>query len=223
MKLRPILFSATMVNALLAGTKTQTRRVCKPPKCATLHGRRSMPEHHHPDNSFNPPGVRNEYLHWAYGGGDLGCDVVQSSIDCPYGAPGDQLWVRESFAPNYFDDGRTAYMADFDEVALCGVVKKPKWTPSIFMRPTQSRITLEITSVRAERLQSIVEDDARTEGVDTMHIPARINGKRGTVCCLGPDAHRAAYRMLWDAINGRKSPWTANPWVWVVEFRRVKP
>ncbi len=151
-----------MVRAILAGTKTQTRRVCRKV-------------------------------------GERGADG--------YGDVGDRLWVRESFAPLYFDDGRPAYMADYDG----DVVPRPRFKPSIHMPRAVSRIDLEIDAVRIERLQDITEADAKAEGVTDDGGPE-----------VGLDASpRAAFRVLWDVISGKRAPWASNPWVWVVGFRRV--
>lgn len=83
-----------------------------------------------------------------------------------------------------------------------------------------SRVTLDVVAVRVERLQDITEADAKAEGVATT-LPARINGERGMVHNLGPEAHRQAFAQLWDGINGKRAPWASNPFVWVVEFRRA--
>lgn len=203
MKERPILFSAPMVRALLAGTKTQTRRVMSEKHC----------------------------WHFIEATGDLAL--------CPYGRPGDRLWVRETWVPDPpIDDswastawngcGRTVseiperfhhprfcnYAADW----LHGPIR---WTPSIHMPRWASRITLEVTDVRVERLQSISESDAIAEGIeikfDGQGNPLTFGG---TIDALRPHAAREAYRALWESINGLGS-WDANPWVWVVEFRRV--
>lgn len=188
MKERPILFSGPMVRAIFDGTKTQTRRVVKPPKNVD-------PEHWMPekfwDGQFNA-------LHWP-------ADHAEHEIlKCPYGQPGDRLWVRETFAEI---DCRLTYKADFNDGAHC-VVKR--WIPSIHMPRWASRITLEITDVRVERLQNISEQDAWAEG------------------CLGWDddvtggsSGYGEFSELWVSINGVES-WNSNPWVWVVEFRRVE-
>jgi hypothetical protein len=128
--------------------------------------------------------------HWWTADNRLGSKVAR----CPYGQPGDRLWVREAWA--YVDDevdGRLEYRATCE---LAGV----KWLPSIHMPRWASRITLEITAVRVERLQDISEDGAKAEGV--------------------PD--RNAYHKLWEQINGAGSA-VADPWVWVVEFALVTP
>lgn len=169
MKERPILFQGAMVRALLAGTKTQTRRVCK------LEVRAGMPE---PE--------------W------------QSLLKlCPYGQPGDRLWVRESFSPYEHREG-CWYWAD-GRIAAHDCTK-PK--PSIHMHRWFSRITLEVTGVRAERLQNISDADALAEGVDRTNTSI-------------PGYARQRYEKLWESINGADS-WAANPWVWVVEFKRLE-
>ena len=153
MKERPILFSAPMVMAILAGTKTQTRRVIKP----------------------QPSVAQN----------------------CPYGTPGDHLWVKETFwtggdAVNYRADGEMPeYMRDVS-----------RWKPSIFMPRKLSRITLEILDVRVERVQDISEEDAKDEGG-----------------LYGAGSYRDGFAVLWDSINGKKHPWESNPWCWVLTFK----
>ena len=176
---RPILFSAPMVRAILAGTKTQTRRTVKithrtPGLAACL-----LP--------VDPAWVRPK---------------VAAEL-CPYGAPGDRLWVRETFGTRIVNDwpnpvGPIIYRADGNWEHNPG-----RWHPSIHMARRWSRITLEITSIRVERLQEISEADCRAEG-------------------LGDSVDRAHhwYRVLWDQINGPGS-WDASPWVWVIEFKRV--
>lgn len=186
---RPILFSAQMVRALLAGTKTQTRRAVKPRK--------------------DP---------------DYGCQMAPGEIAgdehperlCPYGRPGDRLWVRETWLTVNGDDTfyRADYLADPAGDRAHGVA----WTPSIHMPRARSRITLEVTGVRVERLQDISEEDARAEGVER-------SGECNWRDYLDHPHNdftsaRRSYRSLWDSINGPGS-WDANPWVWVVEFRRV--
>jgi hypothetical protein len=186
-----------MVRAILSGAKTQTRRtsgLSANGNLAELKGKTfdpSIPHH------------------------------VEAMLErCPYGQSGDRLWVRETFCPRYFDDGRTGYRADYDAALVGDVVPVPKWKPSIFMRPSESRITLEVVCVRIERVQAIAEEDAKAEGVSTS-LPAKINGELGTVHTFGEDAHRKAFALLWDGINGKRAPWASNPWVWAVGFRRV--
>ena len=123
------------------------------------------------------------------------------NLKCPYGQVGDRLWVRETFKP-YNCMGGFAYKADGD------LSTGFPWKPSIHMPRGASRITLEITESRAERLQDISEEDAKAEGVK---------------CC--PNAvsdYKHHFMILWDSINGKKYPWDSNPWVWVISFKVVR-
>lgn len=189
MKDRQILFSGPMVRALLAGTKTQTRRVAKP-----------QPVY---DGRF----AGGWKLKGKKGHEAAACSPLIAEL-CPHGQPGDLLWVRESFAHIYRDNSfperrsfeDVAYMADGHGIDIGAY---GSWKPSIHMPRWASRITLEITSVRVERLQDISEADARAEGA-SQH----------------PDGPWHAYRSLWTLINGADS-WEANPWVWVIEFKRI--
>jgi hypothetical protein len=202
---RPILFSAPMVRALLAGTKTQTRRIVKPQPevCGAdwLAKRRDGPA---------------QFLYyWPRGDGYAVNDrfVAES---CPYGQPGDRLWVRESI---HRGDACARYSADGSVVNLADWRWKRDNLPSIHCPRELSRITLEITGVRVERLQGISEVDAKAEGIrwtDAGPLHAHLDGGFNF-----PTA-RDAYERLWGDINGPGS-WDANPWVWVVEFKRVVP
>ena len=197
---RPILFSAPMVRALLAGTKTQTRRVVKPRK--------------------DP---------------DFGCQMAPGEIAgdenlerlSPYGKPGDRLWVRETWMPDppIDDSWASTQWAGCRDGKIAGVPERfrhPRfcnyaadwlhgpvsWTPSIHMPRWASRILLEITSVRVERLQDITRGDAMAEGCP---FPNMANAT----------SPRDWYAALWEEINGGGS-WDANPWVWVLEFKKIK-
>ena len=195
MTVRPILFSGPMVVALLEGRKTQTRRLVK----GTVVD----------DAAGVPAAVRIK-----------GDEHVR--LPCPYGEPGDRLWVRETWRPMSWDRLAPTRGEEIEYAADRAVdddTDGPRWRPSIFLPRWASRLTLEIRSVRVERLHAITEDDARAEGIDGQAaIPARINGKRGSVHCFGPDATRKAFALLWDGINGKRAPWASNPWVWCIGF-----
>jgi hypothetical protein len=266
LKERPILFSGAMVRAILEGKKTQTRRV------ANLA-----------DNVRVCEGVAKGFLPGAPNGFE---------VPCPYGKPGDRLWVRETFALQCnveddeppFNDGRPVRRIEDDDCGICWYQPHYKatdpqpeltcreddprhncgsedicaspWRPSIHMPRWASRITLEITKVRVERVQQIGEEDAIAEGIgvqmgdgtgpgagykwngvgywDTvnrgMFGPSFHVERDGSCCCaygrefkINPAA--CAYRFLWDSINAKREggiyAWERNPWVWVVEFRRV--
>ena len=224
MKERPILFSGPMVLALLAGTKTQTRRAVKPQPWASC---------------LIEEGMDGEapFIYSALHGEGPGHDVQEwrSPCTCPYGQPGDRLWVRETFVQGWdydpvtdciqqFDaDGKkrpikTWYRADDADIDWCdadGWEANTPWKPSIHMPRSASRITLEVTGVRAERLQDISEADAQAEG-----------WTRRPEVSTDPQVHKEAARDwfmdLWESINGPGS-WGANPWVWCVSFSRVMP
>lgn len=232
---RPILFSAPMVRTVLEGRKTQTRRVVKP-----VRGY----EHNNickPDMAADPCSVwwhRSE------------TDRVGCQQNCPYGVPGDRLWVRETWASPEIDKsipGRVAYDADgvcgcwirggedrhfvyhgriiqangyhecFPEggATTLGLGKysdirsgeypsyRYGWRPSIHMPRWASRITLEVTDVRVQRIHEISEDDARAEGMES---------------CTPADQ----FRVLWETISGKRCPWASNPWVWAITFKRME-
>lgn len=189
-KERPILFSGAMVRALLDGTKTQTRRVVKP-----VRGY----EH---NDVCRPDMAAESWDVWWHGTHET-VGVMQT---CPYGLPGERLWVREAVAEI---SCRLTYRADTDDGAHC-VVKR--WTPSNHMPRWASRILLEITSVRVERLQDIGTEEIQAEGVVTADADIMERGCRARVI---------DFTNLWESINGAGS-WDANPWVWVVEFKRVQ-
>ena len=221
MKYRPILFSGAMVRALLADTKTQTRRILKP-----------QPFNGRPDDEVHKQMIENGAL----GQDESLTDLLNGAIDhgfipeakCPYGQPGDRLWVREAFGKvnmhSLSNNGplfeQITYRAgkrvlaskdapsDFDmenwPVSWVDDYKPTdgKWRPSIHMPRWASRITLEIISVRVERLRDISMQDVLAEG-----------------CMLSTSKTEPLdYQNLWESINGSGS-WDANPWVWVVEFR----
>jgi hypothetical protein len=250
MKERPILFNAKMVRAILDGSKTQTRRVVKhkkdePPAWATfaqpmsnLQADGSCKE----SNFFRWSEEQAEgkplisLRRWPGNGPDLVYDWY--AIPCPYGQVGDRLWVRETFREGctYGGDYRTvqylstktAHVGDKDHpvrhvmAQMYGIadsrshsiVEGGSWRPSIHMPRWASRITLEITGVRVERLQDISDEDAKSEGATRALDP--IDFVR-----LGAIAnHKTGFQILWESINGHES-WDANPWVWVIEFKRV--
>lgn len=198
---RPILFSAPMVRAILAGAKTQTRRLVKPQPPAEFvayNGGHAATRH--------VPSGRESFC-WSLGRSDASQRFwpgMREDLFCPYGQPGDRLCVREA----HLDLGACyLFRADFNaEQERDLVAPGQRWRSSIHMPRSASRITLEITEVRVERLQDIGEADARAEGVDC--IRAKV------------PTDRDAYRMLWEDIHG-PGAWHANPWVWVVSFRRV--
>lgn len=222
---RPILFSAPMVLALLDGTKTQTRRVATHTVC----------------------GVRVPRF---------ATEAAPELSTCPYGVPGDRLWVRETWSAQvewpeslngprihwwhkvpagfrgeknalrtYYSADRGIYdvMVDDDTGCVIDLVRHrshgeaPRWQPSIHMPRWASRISLKITDVRVERLQDISEADARAEGCPFGHA-----GNQYDPPAADPwqGYGRASFSLLWEKINGAGS-WDANPWVWVVSFKRI--
>lgn len=209
MKCRPILFKTPMVQAILKGRKSQTRRVVKPQPISDRVGMCNASYCGRP-NTWLVSGSVSEYT----------CHGNQApEWGCPYGVVGDQLWVRETWQPRSHlplaKIQRPYYLAD-DPTAR-GKGFSP-WKPSIFMPRWASRITLEITSVRVERLQGITEADAYAEGIT---IPAHLMFASSGNPELRNEA-RTVYKCLWDSINRKKHPWSSNPWVWVVEFKRIE-
>ena len=193
---RPIIFSGPMVRAICEGRKTQTRRVLK------LVTNGAIP--HIPPRS-------------------------------PYGCPGDRLYVRESFCIGYptdggysaipwtgadpQQDGKVFYRAAGEEPP--DEPQRP-WRPSIHMPRWASRITLEVTSVRLQRLQDITPDDAIAEGVTFPRCGCEVCATTSRLCTADQSIAIETFRDLWESINAKRGyGWMVNPFVWVIEFARL--
>jgi len=217
MTTRPILFSGAMVRAILDGTKSQTRRIVKP-----------QPESGCKIGTY----TTLDSIEWITVDGDGPVDAP--NITCPYGQPGDRMWVRETWAwyGDITDHEVVLWRADA-EYTLEERGGQP-WRPSIHMPRWASRITLEITGVRVERLQAITEADAKAEGIERIHAGCHSawknylfkgDPKKGQEITdkehriVGYKSPIASYQSLWNSINGPGS-WDANPLVWVIEFKR---
>lgn len=216
MKERPVIFNGEMVRAILDGRKTQTRRLVPEWQRPKLYPENDGEPH------YNWMAVAQSDRRWGYGvfgETEEACAKELSTMaPCPFGNAGDRLWVRETFAAFDADWKHPGKPHDLKDgpwpnvVYPASVAKIPDGTcrPSIHMPRWASRIMLEITAVRVERLNDISEEDARAESVaPSQHI------------ITPPEAlYRVGFLKLWQSIYGEES-WGANPWVWVIEFRRV--
>ena len=263
---KPILFSAPMVRALLAGTKTQTRRVVSPGTSHLGSSAWTYLDLADPRNFVDRGGEANpfcaapqtQYLHvWSEDkGANETCHRVYPRVEA-----GTRLWVRETWRADGWDDGEfaspgayLAYRADgatrhveiggddpgswieaqeryakrigahvVDEGLVLtdaggGEIREWPWRPSIFMPRWASRITLEVTQVRVQRLHEIAEDDARAEGV----VPLAYTMADGTIDDAMSLSARAQYAHLWDSINGKRAPWSSNCFVWAYAFKVLR-
>jgi hypothetical protein len=223
---RPLLMSGEMVRAILDGRKTQTRRIMKPQPLWSdrldcwLWDRkgRGMEK---PADAVNDPPYGFSPHNWL----DL----------CPYGAPGDRLWVRETWC-RY--GASVIYRANYSgDLTPIGDLIGGPWKPSIHMPRWASRLTLEITDVRVQRVQEITDSDALAEGVTREYLPPDPDsfhppGSYGFVCHpgeVGTDAKiwrtpQEAFASLWDSRNAKRPGcrWADSPWVWARTFRRVE-
>lgn len=201
---RGMIFNAEMVRAILDGRKTQTRRPVKFP-------------------------VHDKNLGCELAGNELAGELSAGNyLNSAFGKPGDRIWVRETFSGHYLDDAQIQDIKDGRDKAsdLCeyradypdGYQASDGWTPSIHMPRWASRILLEITDVRVERLNAISQEDAQAEGME-------LTGWRPTYS--DPDSGGEVmtpydnFAELWSSIYGDES-WKANPWVWVISFKRVE-
>ncbi len=201
---RPILFNDQMVRAILEGRKTVTRRAVK-------------------DTGFYA-------IDAAIHGNEVALREREAlATRCPFGQPGDRLWVRETWGLQVRSYGGGAgefivYRATNPNAIYCrsseGREYPVKWKPSIHMHRHSSRILLEITAVRVERLQDISEEQALAEGVRSEPCD-HARQACSDIGCWG-DTAKGAFGFLWEQLNGAGA-WQANPWVWVVEFKRVTP
>lgn len=225
MKERPILLSASNVRGIIEGRKTQTRMKLNPQPWseAELCGGAGY--------GWSQKGKESKNFHW-----NTTEETLAKSLHahCPYGVPGDRLWVKETWCAWDTTDeeqeanevsGNAEYLA---EIGICrwNITYRAdprrhaeKWRPSIFMPRWASRITLEIEAVRVERLIEIATEDCIAEGIYQQGGQWIIDG---SVTGLGWMQPEGAYRELWESINGPGS-WDANPWVWVIQFRRITP
>ena len=222
MKERPILFSEQRVRALLVGQQTQTRRIMKPQTFGLGQ------DHHEGVHAFD---VSANHLH-----GYKMMSMADISYQCPYGKPGDILWVRETWRGPIVPECDLAeyerdptpfrlpafcqYRADSNELGQHSM-NSPEgeqfgWQTAIHMPRWASRINLEITDVRAEKIQDISEDDIMAEGVQTdSHFLNNFFTMN-----MDSESPKEAYRKAWQKQYGATS-WEVNPWVWVVEFHRI--
>jgi hypothetical protein len=222
MKERPILFSAPMVRAILDGSKTQTRRLVKPQPTSG--------EWPLLDIALDMRGNRVGAAVWWMDENDQ----HNGETLCPYGQPGDRLWVKETHAPAADCWGAWERRMRMDSTGPAPLIHYradggdpfvEKWRPSIFMPRWASRIKLEITGVRVQRLQGISKEDAKAEGIDEWIKRGFVDATNGKPweSAVRFDAtcpFRGAFGSLWESINGAGA-WDANPWVWVVEFKRI--
>ncbi|MHC1795908.1 hypothetical protein LC177_21920 [Escherichia coli] len=229
---RGMIFNGEMVRAILDGRKTQTRRIMAiQPEHSELGLRRVIDSKNGRDNG--------KYF-WSQSDA-RGLKMRSKVFGCPYGEVGDRIWVRETYQGPLFDyehmesyledsskfeksdfcvyraDGKPApEFCDADDNLHCG------WRPSIHMPRWASRILLEITSVRVERLNGISEQDALSEGIDR----ERLEESQDNYDCIadhnmtGRPTATGAFKCLWESIYGEEN-WQANPWVWVIEFKVV--
>jgi len=218
-KERPILFSGPMVRSILEGRKTMTRRVVDPqPNCGM--------------DGFS--GIAHHIKGAIWGSG------LPTLNLCPHGVPGDRLWVRETWVtckewdalpPREIDAMWVRQTETFPIWRLADGPNIPsksgvdgKVRPGIFLPRRFSRLTVELTEVRVERIQDITEVDARTEGIQV--LPMQSSDDPSAWWQSSPGVHqdrtaRGSFIQLWDSINGKKHPWESNPWVWVESFLRV--
>ncbi|MEN7531925.1 hypothetical protein, partial [Cupriavidus sp. DL-D2] len=241
MKERPILFSGAMVRAILDGRKTQTRRICKPAEKAALSF----------VTAIQDPSDYGQRPLEIPGSGWFGDEDGDVQFYCPYGRPGDRLWVRETYYAfgrwvtrysakkrrdewHFIDmtlecDRAYQYAADEPDVPLAkdrGSVLPGWWLrPAIFMPRAAARVVPDVMGSRVERLNDCSEEDAIAEGIAPHYSgwwPYRtaFYESDGVTPANFHRDPRESYRSLWDSINGAGA-WAANPWVWVVEFRRA--
>lgn len=249
MKERPILFSAPMVRAILSGQKTQTRRIVK------FNGWSSemLGKYQHAHVLSGEETQRlscAQPADTAYAGFFLSPDAnYPSYFRCPYGQPGDRLWVRETiyawgrWETRYSEKKGRDEWHFIDMTLECGKQYRypasmigangtrqrgcvtPQWwkRPAIHAPRAASRILLEITAVRVERLQEISEEQAEAEGTQgcVPYCQSPYDSDGAPACDCMNLTYKESFQALWSSINGAKS-WAANPWVWVVQFQRVE-
>lgn len=253
MEVLQVLFKLEMVRAILAGIKTQTRRIISQHNSHGGSGRK-LSELDLSRAWVDGKGTNCEYLHAPVIEGNFGgcweriwpniapLQCWDQKSDGGYKPPASRMWVREGFCETDWKPGTSlfpadprtgfvvAYRADYDPGAPFPAPWKPEWKPSIHMPRWASRITLEITDVRVQRLQEISDDDIAAEGIEvTKHAPGDFGIENPCATGMvdlpgGVRRHSTAqccFASLWDTINRKRAPWASNPWVWAITFRRI--
>jgi len=204
MKEHPIPFNAEMVRAILDGRKTQTRRPVK--HCLKANVGDAC--------NVRWCGERNHWQEYAAGGAWL-------DLKCPHGVPGDRLWVRETHRQLSGWWGEHQRAAPLEYRASWETRSDIPWRRSIHMPRWASRITLEVTAVRVERVQDVSEADAKAEGITP--LDGELGGLGDYLAASTGCKYKPAFSAIWDSIYTKHGfDWDANPWVWVVEFRRLE-
>lgn len=210
-KERPILFSTPMVQAILQGRKTMTRRVVKHHQVngtpGEYSGRTLL------NIKINGKPVKEYgalFQHATY-------PEIVKWVKCPYGQPGDVLWVRETWGIEKRKEKRIVFKARMNDYPI----QDDRWRPSIHMPKAAARIWLRITDVRVERLHDISEADAIAEGIETSYSGLFFKNYQPKPTAWGDGSlvsePEHSFKSLWQTINGEES-WLQNPWVWVVKF-----
>jgi len=197
-----------MVQAILEGKKTQTRRVIKPQPVF--------------EGGYDYPHENELGIFWKK---EESYESIEAfTVDCPYGKPGDTLWVRETWQllPSGFDEippeMNYIYRATDKLSSEC-----TKWRPSIFMPRTAARLFLTVTNVRVERLQEITKEDARAEGINVGTVDTEKYEKSTAYRIFTDNLPIARFGDLWNSINTKRGyGWEKNPWVWIVEFKKIE-
>ena len=222
-KERPILFSTSMVKAILDERKTVTRRVMKP-QLSCDHSGYSEADWKNKPIQWSEIGLKYGKAYCACCGNGAHLSDDWSGLNCPYGKPVDILWVRETWIKINIDEEFGGYRSEYayraDDNEEYGSIKNGlgkrfidswKWRPSIFMPKAACRLKLQIVSVGVERLQDITEEDAIREGIELKYPRHEYHIS---------DPGRQLFFDLWSMINGVDST-NANPWVWRIEFKKL--
>lgn len=222
---KPILFSAPMVRAILEGRKTQTRRVVKFKNHPIMQGATGQAQEHYEMKAVYPM-PKGGFVFWSGDPGkdfsDKACADSTDGLRCPYGEAGNHLWVRETWAGHSMQNNLkpTEFPVGYPFIYRADIQNNDSrqshywWRPSIFMPRWASRITLEIVNVRVARVQEINAADILAEGINA-HFAVRKTDPLPT--------SRSAFAKLWDTINKKRGfGWDVNPWVWVLEFKRIQ-
>lgn len=220
MKERPIVFTGEMVRAILEGRKTMTRRPVKP------QPRKFSPERERQWNPHAIPPGGSLPEHWSWWEGPAHGPSMYHRAKCPYGKPGDRLWVKETYRYHPEDKPLGDQMPiDYAATPISGDgFLGLKWKSSRFMPRWASRILLEIVSVRVERVQEISRGDAGLEGMCFLSDINWNKVHKGLNVIQKHHWPEENFSRYWDTIYAKnpESQWDANPWVWVIEFKVVK-